>query len=203
MSGCDGLVKQALADRMVRVGVLGLVGTLTPVAVNGIRTLQLPKNLKPGEGTTGPNLGTPDELLADADFLGQSVGKSAATSVGVDAGQLAELAAKGVKFTEKNVIATGRDANGKLIFLESGSSSAGLQHILERHAGDFLKKGIPASEVPTVVMKALTDGTVVGVNGSAPVYEIVHNGVTQHIAVGVGSNGYVVRANPVSTWKLN
>ncbi|MEJ6816491.1 hypothetical protein [Pseudomonas sp. LF-5] len=52
-----------------------------------------------------------------------------------------------------------------------------------------------------VVMNALERGQVVGTNGSANVYRITYNGVEQNIAVGVGSNGFVVRANPVSSWK--
>jgi filamentous hemagglutinin len=50
-------------------------------------------------------------------------------------------------------------------------------------------------------MNALERGEVVGTNGSANVYRITYNGVEKNIAVGVGSNGFVVRANPVSSWK--
>ena len=50
-------------------------------------------------------------------------------------------------------------------------------------------------------MSALERGKIVGTNGSASVYRITHNGVEQNIAIGVGSNGFVVRANPVSSWK--
>jgi filamentous hemagglutinin len=41
-STCDGLVQQALADRMKRVGVLMAVGTLTPLAVRELTTLRIP-----------------------------------------------------------------------------------------------------------------------------------------------------------------
>ena len=50
-------------------------------------------------------------------------------------------------------------------------------------------------------MNALERGQVVGTNGSANVYRITHKGVEQNIAVGVSSNGFVVRAHPVSSWK--
>lgn len=65
----------------------------------------------------------------------------------------------------------------------------------------FVNKGISRDDIPNVVMSALERGKVVGTNGSANVYRITHNGVEQNIAVGVGSNGFVVRANPVSSWK--
>ena len=50
-------------------------------------------------------------------------------------------------------------------------------------------------------MSALESRQVVGTIGLANVYRIKYNGVEQNIAVGVGSNGFVVRANPVSPWK--
>ena len=66
---------------------------------------------------------------------------------------------------------------------------------------DFSNKGISREQIPAVVMDALQQGHVVGTNGSADVYRIVYNGAEQHIAIGVGSNGFVVSANPVSQWK--
>jgi filamentous hemagglutinin len=74
-------------------------------------------------------------------------------------------------------------------------------HIIEVHGTDFSNKGIAESDIPSVVMDAVTKGTQVGTNGSAPVYQITYNGNPKYIAVGVGSNGFIVRANPVSTWK--
>lgn len=91
--------------------------------------------------------------------------------------------------------------DGRTVWLEARSDSAGLQHIYKRHEVDFANKGILKAEVPSVVMNALEKGNVVGTNGSANVYRITHNGVEQNIAIGVGSNGFVVRANPVSIWK--
>lgn len=50
-------------------------------------------------------------------------------------------------------------------------------------------------------MNALERGGVVGTHGSANVYRITYNGVEKNISVGVSSNGFAVRANPVSSWK--
>jgi hypothetical protein len=36
---------------------------------------------------------------------------------------------------------------------------------------------------------------------STPVFETTFNGVTQYVGIRIGSNGYIVSANPVSKWK--
>ena len=91
--------------------------------------------------------------------------------------------------------------DGRTVWLETGSTSAGLRHILERHETDFLNKGVSRKDIPNVVMNALEVDNVVGTNGSANVYRVIHNGVEQNIAIGVGSNGFIIRANPVSSWR--
>lgn len=47
-------------------------------------------------------------------------------------------------------------------------------------------------------MKAVTDGKIVGYQGSGtghPIYETVINGKKYNLAVSVGDNGYIVGAN--------
>ena len=107
----------------------------------------------------------------------------------------------GTKITPESVVDIRKLSDGRTVWLETGSDAAGLQHIYKRHEVDFATKGILRDEIPAVVMNALERGNIVGTNGSANVYRITHNGVEQNIAIGVGSNGFVVRANPVSTWK--
>lgn len=124
-----------------------------------------------------------------------------AANVVVNQADLDTLAATGVKFTPQNVLATGTTPSGQVVFLETGSSSAGLQHIIEGHGVDFANQGIAQSNIPSVVMAAVTQGKVVGTNGSAPAYEISYGGTPKYISVGVSSNGFIVRANPVSKWK--
>ncbi|WP_407311121.1 hemagglutinin repeat-containing protein [Pseudomonas sp. nanlin1] len=56
-----------------------------------------------------------------------------------------------------------------------------------------------AAEIPGVVMRAVSEGKLVGYQGSGvgrPIYEIKINDQTQRIAVTVGDNGLVVGANP-------
>ncbi|RJO71001.1 hypothetical protein D5S18_25695 [Nocardia panacis] len=109
-----------------------------------------------------------------------------------------ELQQAGVKFDPDKLVRIGRNADGKIIFLEQGNPRAGLQHVLS-HANDFANKGIPENEIADVVMKAVTQGERVGVSGrDRPIYQIMHNGTLIRVAVTVGSNGFIVGANPVS-----
>lgn len=112
---------------------------------------------------------------------------------------LDELTANGVKFTPENVIATTRNSSGKVVFLESGNSKTGLQHIIEEHGSQFAQMGVSEAQIPGVVMKAVSEGKLVGYQGSGsgrPIYELNINGQPQRIAVTVGDNGFVVGANP-------
>ena len=112
-----------------------------------------------------------------------------------------DLMRGGTKVTPQNVVNIRRLPDGRTVWLETGNDTAGLQHIYKRHEIDFVNKGVPRDQISSVGMGALESGAVVGTNGTANFYRIVHNGVEQHIAIGVGSNGFVVRANPVSNWK--
>jgi hypothetical protein len=117
----------------------------------------------------------------------------------IDASHLDELSANGVKFNRENVVATGRDSSGRVVFLETGNSSAGLSHIIARHSDDFAAVGIPDKRIADAVMRAATKGEVVGYQGvgtGRPIYEVVINGQRQHIAVTTSSNGFIVGANP-------
>jgi hypothetical protein len=117
----------------------------------------------------------------------------------VNQADLNVLAANGVKFTPANVVATGRGADGSVVFLETGSAKAGLQHIVQEHGAEFASIGVPADQIPNVLMQAVNQGKVVGYQGSGtgrPIYEVVVNGQTQRIAITTGSNGYIVGANP-------
>lgn len=109
-----------------------------------------------------------------------------------------QLQSEGIKFDPDKVVQVGRDSDGKIIFLEQGNKKAGLQHILS-HATDFANKGVSQDEIPELVTRAATQGEKVGVSGrDRPIYQIMHNGTMLKIAVTIGSNGFIVGANPVS-----
>ncbi|QTA85340.1 Uncharacterized protein dnm_013450 [Desulfonema magnum] len=112
---------------------------------------------------------------------------------------LRELAESGVRHTPEDIVRIARRAtDGKIIFIEKGSRRAGLQHILERHAEDFARQGFSSGEIPDIVIKAVAEGIIVGCQGTRLIYEIETEGNRYRIAVTVGSNGYIVGANPVS-----
>jgi hypothetical protein len=114
---------------------------------------------------------------------------------------IAELETSGVKFSRQDLISIARDATGRVVFLEEGNSAAGLQHILEGHEQDFAANGISAAEIPDAVMAAVTRGSIIGYEGEGvgrPIYEVIFNGQVRRIAVTVGSNGFIVGANPSS-----
>ncbi|OCA56103.1 DUF637 domain-containing protein [Photorhabdus namnaonensis] len=41
---------------------------------------------------------------------------------------------------------------GDIVFLEKGNSSAGFQHIVERHVNDFSKIGVSESQISNIIM---------------------------------------------------
>lgn len=48
------------------------------------------------------------------------------------------------------------------MWLENGTDTAGLNHIITEHADDFLNKGITQEQIPDYVMNALENGKIVG-----------------------------------------
>jgi hypothetical protein len=117
---------------------------------------------------------------------------------------ISDLAMRGIKHSPGNILEIGRTKSGKIVFLEKGNSAAGLKHILMRHEQDFVKAGYHPNQIPSVVMRAVVEGAIVGHSGDRPIYEFVHEGKSRHIAVTVSDNGFVVGANPISSsWKAN
>jgi filamentous hemagglutinin len=108
------------------------------------------------------------------------------------------MTTQGIKFTSENVVGAAKDSSGKIIFLEKGNSKAGLQHIVKEHGSQFSQIGVSEARIPDVVMKAVTDGKIVGYQGTGtgrPIYETMINGKKYNIAVTVGNNGFIVGAN--------
>lgn len=104
-----------------------------------------------------------------------------------------------------------RDKTGQIVWLENGNSKAGLNHILDGkdgqsgHAGDFKRVyGIERQEVAEFLKKVIRDGIVVsndlrsipgGKMGYERIYEYKGNYYT---LVGLGTNGFIVSAYPIS-----
>ena len=118
----------------------------------------------------------------------------------IDKKLVQELKDKGVKFTEKDLIWVFKNKEDQIIFLEKGKDSGGFQHIL-KHKKEFLNKGISEQDLANFIMESLKNGKIVGKEGSRFVYEYTYEGIKQTTAITVGSNGFVVGANPVSKFK--
>ncbi len=117
---------------------------------------------------------------------------------------IAEVQARGDKITSDDVIGIAKDKSGKIIWLERGTldgKPSGLKHILVAHEDNFNSKGIATADIADFVLTAVTKGEIIGYQGKGtgrPIYKVTYNGKEYKVAVTVGSNGYIVGANPRS-----
>ena len=115
---------------------------------------------------------------------------------------IAEVQARGDKISPDEVLGITRDLSGQIVWLEKGHLSgkpSGLAHIMHDHEVHFNKKGIVSNDIPSFVLTTVSKGKIIGYQGKGTgraIYEIVYKGVKYQIAVSVGSNGYIVGANP-------
>jgi len=110
---------------------------------------------------------------------------------------LNELKRKNIKHNPKEVIDIRKTKNGDIVFLEKGTSKAGLQHIIERHADDFARRGVSQEQIPNIIMEAITEGKIISQKRGSTMYEVLFNGKKQGIKVTIGSNGFIVQSNPI------
>lgn len=110
---------------------------------------------------------------------------------------ISELEQAGIKHISDNILRIAKKSDGSIVFLEQGNSRAGLRHILEGHLNDFINRGISENQIPDAIITAVIRGRIVGTQAAGrSIYEVIFNNQTQYISVTVGSNGYIVGANP-------
>ncbi len=115
-----------------------------------------------------------------------------------------EVKARGDKINPSEVIGITKDSSGKIIWLENGhlgNNPSGLAHILDAHEADFNKKGISSSDISDFILTAASKGTIVGYQGKGtgrPIYLVTYKGTDYKVAITIGSNGYIIGANPRS-----
>jgi hypothetical protein len=112
--------------------------------------------------------------------------------------ELGALKAGGEKVTLEDVVMVTKTKDGRLVWLEKGNRGSGLQHI-EVHTGQFADVGVGKDQIPALLQKELSEGRVVGYQGSGttrPIYEVEFNGRQIKVAITIGDNGYIVGANP-------
>lgn len=115
-----------------------------------------------------------------------------------------QLEQSGVKFSKKDMVFVTKDKTGQVVWLEKGNESSGLQHIVSRHADDFQSKhGVSKSQISDHLNDVFTSGKVeysriTQKNGRAGYERLYSYNGKYYLQTGVGTNGYIVSAYPVS-----
>jgi hypothetical protein len=121
---------------------------------------------------------------------------------------ISKLKAANIKYDTDTLIEINEDRLGNVIFLERGNDKAGYKHLLT-HLNEFKQKSVTPAIMPKLIMNTLVEGEVVGYQGKGKGRAIYRSTffATQNdarfmdIAITVGSNGFVVGANPASKFK--
>lgn len=143
-------------------------------------------------------------LLLGESIMSKPISGEFSRTKGEGAALVTQLEALGEKINKADVVAITQDSSGKIVWLEKGhlgDRPSGLAHIIDAHSADFKKHGIAEEEIPQYVMAAVKYGIIVGYQGRTqgrPVYEFTYESTRRRIAITIGSNGYVVGANPRS-----
>ncbi|MDO4605479.1 MAG: hypothetical protein Q4B23_05840 [Helcococcus sp.] len=109
-----------------------------------------------------------------------------------------ELKNSGYKYNENDVVMVTKTKKNELVWLEKGTSTKGLKHIIEGHANDFKNKfGVSKEAIPSTIKDIFSQGIEVSSKvkngGIEKIYE--HKGEYIVIA-GVGTNGFIVSVYP-------
>ena len=107
---------------------------------------------------------------------------------------LRELADRGVRHDPAAVVRAARAADGRIVFLERGTSRAGWQHIVEEHGHQFAVAGLRSDDLADVLVRAASSPPV-AMQGTRPVHLAIAGDRVVRIAISVGENGFIVGAN--------
>ncbi|MFI1052387.1 RICIN domain-containing protein [Streptomyces griseoruber] len=154
-----------------------------------------------GEKPSAADLADPDTLAGMALRLSERMADRAKAANSIDLDLVRKLEASGANFKRADVVMVVRYPRPgvPVAWLEIGNNKVGLIHIIFRHAGEFIERGVASEDIPKLLNKALSEGKIVGqqgADGGRPIYETVYNGTTQRVAITVGDNGFIVGANP-------
>ena len=191
-----GGIGQSICDTADEKGVAyssGYIVTEVVTALLADKGLDKIKNV----AKTGKTADNVADIAEGAESAAEDAGK--VVESGLNSNLLDELVNSGVKYNPEDIVAITKTADGKLVWLENGTDTAGLNHIITEHADDFLNKGITQEQIPDYVMNALENGKIVGYQGRGtgrPIYEFTYNGEIHKVAITVGNNGFIVGANP-------
>lgn len=105
-----------------------------------------------------------------------------------------ELSKSGQKHNIDEVIAITKTPEGKLVWLEKGNSDAGLKHVLERHASEFVSEGI--TDIPRFLVELFKSKPIkMGSNAKGLYADYLFGKNTYRVAY--GTNGYIVTVYPI------
>ena len=126
-----------------------------------------------------------------------------------EAALIKDLEEKGIKFTKEDIVFITKDGTGQTVWLEKGSPSAGLEHILNGngtssgHASEFEKAfGISKEQIPSFLRNVISNGRIVSntikvVNGRKGFERIYYYDGKHYVLTGIGTNGFIVTAYPI------
>lgn len=113
-----------------------------------------------------------------------------------------ELKRRKEKFKEEDILFITRVPTREILWLEKGSSTAGFEHIKQRHTQDFLKKfGVKQNKIPSFLKKVVEEGTIVSessrIQGDREQIKRIYLYQNQyHVITALGTNGFIVSAYP-------
>ena len=121
----------------------------------------------------------------------------------IDKNTLSEMQNNNVKFSKDNLVFATKDKSGQILFLEQGNDIAGLRHIEQRHAADFVDKHkIQSAQIPQHIYFVFTYGDLeyfrITVKNHKEGFERLYKYKNEcYLLSGVGTNGFVVSAYPI------
>lgn len=121
---------------------------------------------------------------------------TAVAATATRASLIAALRAAGVRFTESAIQGITRTVAGRIVWLETGTASAGLTHIMARHGAQFAQIGINSAEEVTefLINLVATQAPIAEDAEGAIEYVASVGGVDRIIRIVIGANGFIVTA---------
>ncbi len=116
---------------------------------------------------------------------------------------ISEMEKAGVKFNKEDVVFATKDGTGQTVWLEKGNSSAGLEHIVERHERDYANVyGIKRENIPKYVKSVIDNGKILHQetvirNGRPGIERIYEYNNQYYTLLALGTNGFIVAMYPL------
>lgn len=141
-------------------------------------------------------------LLAGYALVGTAAAVGGAEAAGAVLGRQALiglLRQAGVKFTESAIVGITRTVAGRIVWLETGTASAGLTHIMQRHGSQFAAWGLRSQQAVAqfLVNTVRTVSPVAAQSGGAFDFVVRVGGAERMVRIVIGSNGFIVTAHPL------